>query len=537
MKNKIKLIDCTLRDGGYYNSWDFSIELINDYLKVMHGLPVDYVELGFRSFKSDDFKGGCAYTTDVFLDQLTVPKGLKLGAMINAGEIIKHKQGMQFAISKLFKPAKESPLTLVRIACHLHEFENALPGCSLLKEMGYEVGVNIMQISESTKEEIKKIAYQASKYPIDVLYFADSLGSMSAQRTSEVINNLRSHWEGSLGIHTHDNMGRAMDNSMRAISDGVTWVDSTVTGMGRGPGNLQTEYLVIEIAEMKKISLNIKPLISLINRYFKPLQKIYEWGMNPYYYLSGKNSIHPMFVQTMLSDQRYDAEDLLTVIDNLKKNNGQKFNMQSLESGLNFYKTKPLGSWSPLKILKGKEVLIIGAGVSASRHRVALESFINKFKPLVIGLNTIHSISKDLIDVCAASHPIRILSDCSSHLKLPQPLIIPASMLPKTTLSSLDGKKLLDFGIDVKIGKFNFYKNYCTVPSTFVLAYALGIAASGRAKRIFLSGFDGYGADDPRTSQIDELFNIFKKTSGSPPFLSITSTSYKIKKTSVYSMI
>ena len=537
MKNEIKLIDCTLRDGGYYNSWDFSIELINDYLHVMHGLPIDYVELGFRSFKSDGFKGGCAYTTDKFIEQLNVPKELKLGVMINASEIVNHKQGLPFALSQLFKPAEQSPLTLVRIACHMHEFESALPGCTLLKEMGYEVGINLMQISESSREEIEKIAYLTNKYAIDVLYFADSLGSMCPARTSEIINNLRSHWNGPLGIHTHDNMGRAMSNSMQAISDGVTWVDSTVTGMGRGPGNLQTEYLVIEISEMKQISINIKPLLSIINKYFKPLQKIYEWGMNPYYYLSGKNSIHPTFVQVMLSDPRYDEEDLLTVINNLSKTGDKKFSLQTLENGRNFYKVKPHGSWSPLNLIQGREVLIIGAGISANHHKEALENFIHKSNPIVIGLNTNVSISENLINIRAASHPIRILSDCSTHVKLPQELVIPKSMLPQTILSSLEDKKLLDFGIDVQSDKFDFNDFYCTVPSTLVLAYALGIATSGKASRIFLAGFDGYSADDPRTSELDKLFNTFQKTTGVPPVTSITKTNYKIESISVYSML
>ncbi len=537
MKNEIKLIDCTLRDGGYYNSWDFSSELINDYLQVMSELPVDYVELGFRSLKLDGFKGGCAYTTDKFINQLNVPNGLKLGAMINASEIVNDNQGLSFALSKLFKPAKESPLTLVRIACHMYEFENALPACLWLKDMGYEVGINIMQISESTKEEIEKIACLASKYSIDVLYFADSLGNMSPQRTSEIINNIRSYWNGPLGIHTHDNMGRAMDNSLQAISDGVTWVDSTVTGMGRGPGNLQTEYLVIEISNMKKIPINIKPLLSIINKYFKPLQKIYEWGMNPYYYLSGKNSIHPTFVQVMLSDPRYDEEDILTVINNLSKTGGQKFSLQTLESGRNFYKDKPHGTWSPLSLIQSREVLIIGAGISASRHKRALENFIKNSNPFVIGLNTNDSISDDFIDIRAASHPIRILSDCSTHLSLSQPLVIPASMLPQKILSSLKGKKLFDYGIDVQPDKFNFNDFYCTVPSALVLAYALGIAASGKASRILLAGFDGYNSDDPRTFEVDKLFNIFQKTNNVPPLISITKTCYKIDSNSVYSML
>jgi 4-hydroxy 2-oxovalerate aldolase len=537
MKNNIKLLDCTLRDGGYYNSWDFSLDLVNDYLKVMNDLPIDYVELGFRSFDLSRFKGGFAYTSDIFIDQLSIPEGLKLGVMINASEIINHSQGLEFALFQLFKPAKQSPITLVRIACHSDEFENALPGCALLKEMGYEVGINLMQISESNKEEIENISYLASKYPIDVLYFADSLGRMNPAHISEIINNLRSHWKGPLGIHTHNNMGRAMDNSMQAISNGVTWVDSTVTGMGRGPGNLQTEYLVIEIAEMKKISLNLKPLLTIINKYFKPLQKIYEWGMSPYYYLSAKNAVHPTFIQVMLSDPCYDIEDILTVINNLSETGGQKFSLQALESGRNFYKDKPQGSWSPLNFIRGREVLVIGAGVSASHHKRALESFINKFNPIVMGLNTNSPIREDLINIRAASHPIRILSDCSNYLKLPQQLVIPKSMLPQKILSSLKGKKLLDFGIDIQSDKFNFNDFYCTVPSTLVLAYALGIAGSGKASRIFLAGFDGFSSDDPRTSEVDKLFNIFQKTIGAPPLISLNTTKYKIDLISVYSML
>ncbi len=260
---KVKLLDCSLRDGGYYNAWDFSVELINDYLQAMSALSADYVELGFRSFDSNGFKGGCAYTTDSFIEQLDLPSGLKLGVMINASEIVNHQEGVTSALSQLFKPATQSPLTLVRIACHMHEFESALTGSAWLKEMGYEVGINLMQIADRSKDEIETIAHLASKHPIDVLYFADSMGSMDPDQTSDIISTLRQGWNGPLGIHTHDNMGQALANSLRAIADGVTWVDGTITGMGRGPGNVKTEYLAIELAAHRQVSSNITPLLSV----------------------------------------------------------------------------------------------------------------------------------------------------------------------------------------------------------------------------------------------------------------------------------
>ena len=537
MHKEIRLIDCTLRDGGYYNSWDFSLELINQYLQVMHKLPVDYVEIGFRSLLKNGFKGGVAYTTEKFLEQLNIPKNLNLGVMINASELINVKKNQSDILSKLFVSAKNSKIKLVRVACHMHEFEKVLPCSVWLKKKGYTVGYNLMQISEREDKEIIQVAKLASKYPIDVLYFADSLGSMNTRRTSQIISLLKNKWKGELGIHTHDNMGRAMANSMQAISDGANWIDSTVTGMGRGPGNLQTEYSVIEIAEMKKKPLNIKPLISLIENYFEPLQKFYKWGKNPYYYLSGKNAIHPSFVQEMLSDSRYDVEDLLSVINKLSKDGGEKFSFEALERGRNFYQNKPIGSWPPFKSIRGRDVLIIGSGESTKQHKNAIESFVKKINPFVIALNAKKTIKEDLINIRVACHPFRIMSDFQAHLKLPQPLAIPKSMVPKEIISLLKGKKLLDFGISIKSNQFDFKNFYCTVPTPLALAYALAIATGGKSSRVYLAGFDGYSLDDPRTREINNLLSVFKKKNYTPKTISITNTKYKLETISVYSML
>lgn len=88
---KVKLLDCTLRDGGYYNSWDFSPDLINDYLDAMKNIQADFVELGLRSLKNDGFLGGCAYTTDGFIRRLAIPQGLHIGVMVNASELVSDK--------------------------------------------------------------------------------------------------------------------------------------------------------------------------------------------------------------------------------------------------------------------------------------------------------------------------------------------------------------------------------------------------------------------------------------------------------------
>ncbi|EEZ3328863.1 hypothetical protein D1O90_005038, partial [Escherichia coli] len=234
----MKLLDCTLRDGGYYNSWNFETGLINEYLQAMAALGVHYVELGLRSLRNEGFRGPCAFTTEDFVNQLDIPAGLTAGVMVNASELLAKNTNLQTVLERLFPvDAAASRIKLVRIACHVHEFAAALPASSWLSERGYMVGFNLMQVSDRSQSDIEALAKEASQWPLDVLYFADSLGSMSPAQCAQIIGWLRNHWKGPLGIHTHDNMGMALQNSLRALEEGVTWLDATVTGMGRGPGN------------------------------------------------------------------------------------------------------------------------------------------------------------------------------------------------------------------------------------------------------------------------------------------------------------
>lgn len=533
----ITLIDCTFRDGGYYNNWDFSSELIADYLTAMETAAVDYVELGFRSFdKSGGFRGACAYTTDSFIRSLNVPAGLQVGVMMNASEVVRHPAGPLEAVRLMFVPAADSPVSLVRFACHVHEFEATLPACTLLKEMGYVVGINLMQVADRSEEEIERIAQVASQYPLDVLYFADSLGSMDPEQTARIVQVLRRNWQGALGIHTHDNMGRAVANTLRAIDEGVSWVDSTVTGMGRGPGNAQTEYVVIELEKYRASKIKITPLLGLVRRHFQPMKAHYGWGINTYYYLAGKYGIHPTYIQEMLTDSRYSDEDIFAVIDYLKEAGGKKFSLSTLESARHFYSGEARGQWDPAELIAGREVLVLGAGPGVHAHRPALEQFIRERKPFVIALNTQKTLDEALIDIRAACHPVRLLADCADHARLPHPLATPASMLPDNVRAALGDKSLLDFGLTVSPGSFEFHRHYASLPMSLVVAYALAIATSGGATRILLAGFDGYGADDPRSTEMESLFDTYTATPGALPLVAITPTRYNIHKASVYAL-
>lgn len=534
---ELKMLDCTPRDGGYYNLWDFPLNIMNDYLVAMDAAGVDMVEIGMRSLKNDIFAGASAYTTDDYLRGLSIPASLTVGVMVNASELVGDIP-IEDCLSKLFpESAFTSPASFVRIACHIHEFSRALPASAWLKKHGFLVCFNLMQVADRSREEIEFLAAEATNWPLDVLYFADSMGSMNPQQTVIIINWLRSHWKGELGIHTHDNMGMGLQNTLCAIENGVTWVDATVTGMGRGPGNARTEELAIELAELRGTKVNLIPLLSLIRSYFGPMQKKYSWGTNPYYYLSGKYKIHPTYIQKMLGDSRYDEEDILSVIEYLRMEGGKKFNVDTLDAARNFYLGEPRGTWCPQVRMEGKEVLLLGTGPGVEKYRSALQAYIGKTKPYVMALNTQSQIAPELIDVRLACHPTRLLADCKEHIKFPQPLIAPVSMLPEIVKQALKGKEILDFGIAVEHDTFHFADTYCILPNSLVISYALAVVTSGKACRILLAGFDGYEADDPRNQEMNKLLQLYNQNKFAVPLMAVTPTRYEIMSRSIYGVI
>lgn len=532
----LTIVDCTLRDGGYYTNWDFPKKVVNEYLFAMAEIGVQIVEIGFRGFdKKQGFKGASAYSTDEYISSLNIPNGLKIGVMVNASEIIGHLPSIDVAVSALFKKSDQSPVDLVRVACHSYELIQSIEICQLLKQLGYRVGLNLMQITGLSPNEITALVSNVKFDDVDVFYFADSLGSLTPNQIPEVVEAIKQQWKGNIGIHAHDNMGQALSNSLAAIQNGVTWADCTVSGMGRGPGNTATEYLVLEIVGKPGTSRNLVPLFNLLGTYFNPLKAQSGWGTNSFYYLAGKYGIHPTYIQEMLSDSRYEVSDILSVLERLRGDSANKFDLNELEGSASYIGLNSQGTWEPKNILTGREILIIGTGPGTLAHKEGIETFIKKRNPYVITLNTNSDINEKLINLRAGCHPVRVLADVSQHVRLPQPLAVPISTLPEGVAEAFQNKDIYDFGVAVKPGQFVFHSSYAEIPNLLALSYALAIATSGKASRVFLAGFDGHQLGDPRNDEVEATLDDYLHSPDALEVISITPTIFGITQASVYS--
>lgn len=533
----MKILDCTFRDGGYYNSWDFDSELTGKYIQAMKQSKIDVVELGFRNFPKNEFMGAYAYTTDDYINTLDLPKTITYGVMVDAKTILDSNLTIESSIDKLFLNKKDSLISLVRIAAHFNEVDKCEVIAKYLKKLGYIIGFNLMQSAGKSDDILKEKAKQISEWScVDVLYFADSLGNMDSNEVIRIINNLKEYWKGELGFHAHNNMALALTNTMVAHENGVEWLDVTVSGMGRGAGNAQTEN-ILSLLSKRDTKYSANPVYDLVIRYFEQLQKKYEWGSNLLYFIGAQNNVHPMYIQKILSNERYGVDEILGAIDYLSKSESSSFYVSDLlEQALMPTLTNDSFSskFDLVDKYREKDILLVGNGPSTKKYKSDIERYIKKYTPIVFSVNMNDWISDDYIDYYVISHNSKFLADKERYKFINKPIILPKHRFDESEMFYFKHVKLFDYGIKIDKNNLEINNHNCTLPSELTAAYAISAAIEMGANQLYLVGFDGYNKDDPRQQELIDFWILFKDLCKQQKVISLTPTTYPIQKGSLY---
>tara|TARA_Y100000389_G_scaffold82236_1_gene78816 strand:+ start:21336 stop:22901 length:1566 start_codon:yes stop_codon:yes gene_type:complete len=519
---KIKVLDCTFRDGGYYNNWNFNKTTINNYINKINKSNVDVVEIGFRFLSKKIINGDFAYSSDDFVNKLVFDKKIDLAIMLNASEILKSNNYKKQFIKKKF-----SKIKIIRIACHINEINKIKSHVFFFKQLGYKLIINIMQISKLSADDImsfvKKIDYLKS---LEALYFADSIGSMKPNDVKRIYSKLSKKINTPLGIHAHNNKGYALQNTLIALKNGAIWLDSTILGMGRGAGNTETEILLAELKAIGFKKYNPQPLFELSQNNFAELKKKYNWGNSVYYYICADKNIHPTYLQTILSDKSVKPEKVFQILNRLGKIDSSSYDKEYLESLLtkSQYKKNSLKNWC-----KNSEILLLGNGPSLKNNKKTIIELIKTNKLKVLSLNINKVISEKYINYYVASYIDRILIDLPSYNDLKKPLIIPSDIFSWAVHGKKNTINTIFYEIDKIVDDFYIKQDYCRVPNFLAFTYALAISKLGSASKIYLAGFDGYEVMfDSRNSEMLNTINIFQKSRKNPQISFITGSKYQI---------
>ncbi len=284
---QIKVIDCTIRDGGLMNKHDFSDHFVRETYRALSEAGIDYMEIGYKNSKklfSEKEFGKWKFCDDDHIRKITegITSNTKISVMVDVGRV---------DIGDI-KPKKDSPVDMIRVASYVKEIDKAIYLVNHFADKGYETTVNIMAISRALDNELNEAFEQLEKEcKANVIYIVDSFGSLYQETIEFLIKKAKNIIKSKeIGMHAHNNQQLAFGNTIEAIIHNANYLDATVFGLGRAAGNCPLELLV---GFLKNPKFDIRPILDLISSELIPLSKQLEWGYVIPYAITGMLDEHP----------------------------------------------------------------------------------------------------------------------------------------------------------------------------------------------------------------------------------------------------
>lgn len=487
----IKILDCTLRDGGYCNEWSFGKKNISSIIENLCDSNIDIIECGFLTNK-------VSYNNDVTkftsLDQIKPFLKNKSNtplfvAMMNYGE---------YAPEELFDYDGTS-LDGIRVAFHKNDIIDALEICRKIKAKGYKVFIQGMVSLRYTDKEFLDFIDRVNDVDPYAFYIVDSFGEMKNDELSRLFylieNNLKKSIK--IGFHSHNNLQLAYSNALylsQINSSHDIIIDSSVYGMGRGAGNLNTELFIQYLNENKNGNYDIRPLLSVIDEVLDSFYQKNKWGYSLPNYLSASHHAHPNYA-LYLDDRKtltvWDMNRIFEMMDEEKKASYDKSYIEDLyyrymESG----KVHDEHKEEIKERIKGKKILLIAAGKSSETEKDKIVKFAERSDVISISINYEYPFAKTDYIFVSNSRRFRELSDLSKEKS-----IVTSNISADKIYVQIDYKRLLENDVPVK-------------DNAGMMAIKFFINMGGT--NIILAGFDGYSYEF-KNNYIDENLSVIMK--------------------------
>lgn len=494
--NNISILDCTLRDGGYINDFNFGKKNISKIMNSLTKSNLDIIECGFlkdKEYNIDKSVFSCVTQIENFIpfDRYNS----QFVAMIALGDI---------DVDKL-KPYNGKSIDGIRLTFHKHQIKDAIKAAKRIKELGYNLFFQPVGTTSYSDIELINLIEETNKLMPYAFYIVDTLGILNKQsiiRIFELVDNNLSA-EIKIGYHSHNNLQLAFSNAQALIAlygKREIILDSSVYGMGRGAGNLCTELITQFINDNVKNTYETSYYLDLIDAIvFNIFQKT-PWGYNAPYYLAATHKCHPNYATYLLSKQTLTAEKMNALMSQIDKDKRDLFDKAYVEKKYLEFLKFDINDSENKKILKnkinGKSILLLGPGNSIAKNHSKIQKFINENDLYVISINNINNnISSNAIFISNIKRFDVMINELSnsdiyvtSNIKL--------NLENKEKIKLINYSSLLNsiFGVSDNSGLM-----------------AIKLLQSIGVKKIYLAGFDGYNYDVTDYSSHQLYYHIEKK--------------------------
>ncbi len=514
MEKKLHILDCTLRDGGYYTNWDFDDRLVDSYIESCETLPIDILEIGYRSLEQPNYLGKYFYCPISVIQNIRDRSSKELAVLINEKDV--GKDDLEGLLGEC-----RGLIDLIRVAVNPINFLRAIDLAGGIKAMGFSVAFNVMYMSNWRQIEGFLDNLNQVDGIVDYFYLVDSYGGVYPDDVAELVKEVTASINAKIGFHGHNNLELGLINTLTAIDNGAKIVDATITGMGRGAGNLKTELLLTSLNSKHELNVDFNALGNVVSS-FEQLQARYQWGTNLPYMVSGANSLPQKDVMEWVSKRFYSMNSIVQALNNQSA---------GLEDNIK------LGTFRSKDVFES--VLIVGGGPSVALHAPALIEWIEKEEDLCLvhasskNANYFTEVSNRQVFCLVGNEGHRLEERATGGFEFVSECVLPpfprkmGTYIPQVLISKSFELKEISFTDRVK-------------DSHTVLALQTAIELG--AKRIFVAGYDGYDGDNIKQAELEianeneNLFNDFVKGLGT--ITSLTPTKYEgLLESSVYAKI
>jgi len=286
---EIKVLDCTIRDGGLMNNHQFDDKTVKLVYDTCVAAGIDYMELGYKASRKGIKVGeyGCwKYCLEEDLRRIVGDNetDLKLSVMADA-ERCDYREDIP--------PKKESVVDMIRVATYINQVPTALDMVKDAHDKGYETTINLMAASVVPETELDEGLEMFARSEAEAIYVVDSFGALYSEQVRRLVNKYLHHAKANgmeVGIHAHNNLQLAYSNTIEAIILGANWLDGTMAGLGRGAGNCPMELLLGFLHNPK---YKLQPVLRCVDQFIEPMRKDLQWGFDLPYMLTGLYNQHP----------------------------------------------------------------------------------------------------------------------------------------------------------------------------------------------------------------------------------------------------
>lgn len=491
--NKVAVLDCTLRDGGYVNDFDFSKNTIKTIISKLGKAHMDVIECGF--LKNIEYDENRSIYSDV--DQITPliepkKKHSMYVAMIVTGTI---------SASKII-PRRKDTIDGIRITFHKKEMDEAFKLGYALMDKGYEIFMQPVGTTTYSDVELLDLFERINEMKPYAFYLVDTLGKLYAKQLLKLFyladDNLDE--EITIGYHSHNNLQLSFSNAQQLISScgkRNIIIDGSILGMGRGAGNLCSEILTQYINENIEYRYHTDLLLELMDEYISPISYIHPWGYSAGYFLAATNNCHPNYVGFLLNKQTLNMKQIYQVLKEIPTEERALYNEKLIADLYLKFQENEIDDKHTIKelqkLINDKKLIVIAPGKSVIDEKEKIEEYMKQEDTFVISVNSIPEyITPDLV----------FISNQKRYHQLKKEHGIKELPFPILTTSNIEVSKAVKYIVNYSslvMADEMISDNACLM--LFNLLLDMGV------EEVSVIGFDGYHTNVERNYYNNRLIN------------------------------